>query len=170
MVCIHLRNMYRTQAREFQLLAFDTSALIAEYVSSFLNPICSQILHAKKNITQRQRLEFNEVPNCRVNPSHRSRMRAFSESWSFSRVVDAESCHVELQQPPIGESIHRFGGRLRLAIGVDLDVVTRSNLSVVVKKSLTPNCISLRLNSCRFNIHGGLAFFFGKSRVARESN
>ena len=79
-------------------------------------------------------------------------------------------CHVELQQPSIGESIHRFGGRLRMAIGVDLDVVTWSKLSVAVNKSLTPNCISLRLNSCRFNIHDGLAFFFGKSRVARESN
>ena len=85
------------------------------------------------------------------DPSHRSGMRAFSESWSFSRVVDAESCHVELQQPPIGESIHRFGGRLRLAIGVDLDVVTQSNLSVAVKKSLTPIFISLRCGLIQFN-------------------
>ena len=72
---------------------------------------------------------------------------------SISRVVDAESCHVELQQLPIGESIHRFGGRLRLAIGVDLDldVVTQSNLSVAVKKSLTPIFISLRCGLIQFN-------------------
>ena len=85
-------------------------------------------------------MEINERPE----PSQPN--EGFFRVRSFLRGVDAKSCHEKLQQPPNGESFHRFGGHLRLAIRVDLDldVVTQSNLSVAVRKYLTQIFVSLR--------------------------